>query len=292
LKARMDIHENIFSEYKKNSKEFFLEEPFDFIIFRPIAFLILKIVYFSSIRPDHFSLMALIVAIFSGYQLSTGSADGFTFAGIGILIFCVLDCCDGMLARMKKNGSEYGQLIDMFVDLLSSISFYTGLFIGLFNNENLFPFHYLAIVSAVFILIHASIYNYYKSQLIFHLENNPNGRNKEIEGYRKNLEELQKSRGRYFHKLLISLFLIFSRAQKNPENKVKTKIDKYIKYNKPILPMWGISSGSSHLMLFAISLITHRVGLYFFFSIVLANLWLIFVSVIQSGVNSSIENSR
>ena len=281
-----------YTEYKKNTKEFQLEEPFDFVIFRPLAFLILKVVNWPFLRPDHFSFMALIVALTSGYLLSTGTASGFIYAGIGIFVFSVLDCCDGMLARMKKNGSQYGELIDMFVDLLASCSFYIGLFVGLSKAKGFFPIHYLALVSAFFILFHASIYNFYKKQFFFYLENNPLGRTREIEKYRRDLERLNKEHGNLFHRLLLWLFLLFSRAQKNPQKISTFQVEKYLKYNKSILPMWGIVSGSTHLMILSISLMTHRIGFYFFFAIVLSNLWLAFVSMIQVGVSASVEKEK
>jgi phosphatidylglycerophosphate synthase len=288
----MDMALNFYSEYKRNSKELELEEPFDFFVFRPLAFLILKIANWSFLRPDHFSIVALIIAIISGYFLTTGTPKGFAYAGVGIFIFSVLDCCDGMLARMKKNGSKYGQLIDMFVDLLASICFYVGLCIGLSKGNDFFPIHYFAIVSAVFILVHASIYSFYKKQFLFYLENNPQGRTREIEKYRRDFDNLNKEGGSYFERLLIWLFLVFSRAQKNPKSMSTFKVGKYLKYNKPILPMWGVVSGSTHLMLLSLSLITQHVMLYFFYAIVLSNLWLAFVSMIQVGVNVSVDGEK
>ena len=119
------------SEYKKNTKEFWQEEPFDFFFYRMAAFLMVKLTYKLPLRQTTFLLLGLITAIFSGFTLSKGTHDSFALGGIGIIVFGIFDCCDGMLARMKKNGTKYGPLIDMVVDVLSSISFFTGLTIGL-----------------------------------------------------------------------------------------------------------------------------------------------------------------
>lgn len=246
----------------------------------------------SFLRPDHFSFLALVTAILSGYFLTTGTAKGFVYAGIGIFVFSVFDCCDGMLARMKKNGSKYGQLVDMFVDLLASTSFYVGLFFGLSKTNDFFPIHYLALVSAAFILIHASIYSFYKKQFFFYSDGNPTGRKREIDKYKRDLEKMNREGGQYFSRLLVFLFLVFSRAQKDPERMSTFQVEKYLRYNKSILPMWGVVSGSTHLMLLSLCLMTHRIGLYFLFSIILSNLWLAFVGMIQIGVNSSVEGEK
>lgn len=282
----------LFAEFKRNTKGFCLEEPFDFLIFRPIAFLIVKLTYSLPLGPNHFSFMALVVSLAAGYHLASGSAEGFVYGGVGIFIFSVLDCCDGMIARMKKNGSEYGNLIDMFVDLLSSTSFYVGLYLGLGKSSDFFPLHYFAMISAVFILIHVSIYNYYKKQYFFYAEGNPDGRNREIDLYRRNLDKLNSQKGRFFDKMLLYLFLLFSKAQKDSSHTTLYDVQNYINCNKKILPMWGVVAGSSHLALLSFSLMTHRVGIYFIFSIVLFNLWLVFVTVVQSGVNESIVVSK
>lgn len=280
---------NFINDYKKNVKEFALEEPCDFFIFRPIAYLIIKVTYSLPLNPNHFSLLALLIALFSGYSLSTGTAIGSINGGIGIFVFSILDCCDGMLARLKKNGSMYGDIIDMLVDVIASTSFYGGLAIGVSTGNEFIPLHFLAILSVMFILIHASLYHYFKKQYLFYLDKNPNGRAREIESYQRDLEKLKKEKGHHFDKFLLRFFLLFSSAQKKSKKVEVFNVDKYIKYNKPILPMWGVGSGSSHLFLLSVSLMTHRLGIYFLFSIILFNVWFILVGLIQMGINSSIE---
>lgn len=286
----MNSETNFMSDYKQNSKEFHFEEPFDYLVFRPLAYLVLKLVdRLEFLTPNHFSLVGLIIALASGFFLSTGTSHGFVLGGVGIFIFSVLDCCDGMLARMKNNGSKYGELIDMFVDLLASISYYFGLYFGLGKTGDFFPIQYFALFSGGIILIHVSIYNYFKKQYYFYEENNPKGREREYEKYRRELEALKKEKGHYFQKMLLRMFLIFSRAQKKTEEETFYPRDKYLTVNKSILPLWGGLAGSTHLMILSLSLMSHRVGLYFLYSLVFSNIWLLFVSFIQFNANRGIE---
>ena len=100
-------------EYKRNIRCFWQEEPFDYLFYRPVAFLLVKGVSFLPLTPNHFSVLALLTALFSGLCLAMGTPAGLICGGIGMLLFGVWDCCDGMMARMKGNGDYYGQFVDM-----------------------------------------------------------------------------------------------------------------------------------------------------------------------------------
>jgi|GEM_PF-1525924 len=276
------------SDYKVYVKPFVLEEPLDYVFFRPFAFGLIKLTEGLNLKPDHFSFLAFLSAVVSYLGLRTGTSVGFLIGGLGILVFSILDCCDGMVARVKKNGSKYGEQVDMFVDLISNILFFTGIYQGIKVANGFIVYEYLIWVSSLFLLIHASVYRYFKEQFSFYADGNPRGRMEKLNNYRDDLIELNKERGRYFDKLLLNLYLGFSRAQKNPENFQYYDEIQYTKVNKAVLPMWGVISGSTHLFILAFSLIFYRIGLYFWFAIILGNLWLMLTLLIQVGVNSTI----
>ncbi len=275
-------------DYNKHVREFSLEEPCDFLIYRPIAFFIVKSTYSLPLNPNHFSVGALIFSIFAGIQLQKGTPQSFMWAGICIFLFSTFDCCDGIVARAKKNGSKYGTFIDMFVDLISNICFYLGLFLGLKKNlgDSLIP--YLTWLSAFFILLHASLYHFYKKQYLCYLDKNPDGRKIEIENYRKDYEKLNQKPGHFFEKMLLKLFLIYSKFQKKSENIIRYKMDLYPLKNKPLLPFWGAIAGSTHLTVLAFSLIFGNIFCYFYFAIFFSNIWMAIAYLIQKNTNTSI----
>ena len=281
LKIKMSMISTFFSDYKKSTNRFYQEEFFDFFIYRPLAFLLVKTTYFLPLTPNHFSAFALLVSALAGYFICTGTINGFICGGIGVSLFSILDCSDGMISRMKKNGHEYGIMIDMFIDAISTIIFYFSLFIGLNKFYGYSPMHYLSFVSGITALIHVGIYNFHKKQYFFYLKGDPDGRRKEIEYYSKKLEILNTERGKYFEKILLILFLGFTKAQKR-SNKIKEyDVKAYLRYNKRLLPMWGAIAGSSHLFFLAFFLIIGRIDLFFITSIILFNLWLFFMCVFK-----------
>ena len=275
-------------EYKKNVKCFWQEEPFDYLVYRPIAFLVLKSTYFLPLNPNHFSILALMTALVSGFFLASGTPVGFVYGGIGILMFGVWDCCDGMLARMKGNGDHYGQFVDMFVDVLSAVSFYGGLCWGLMNANNKLYF-WLVLFSGVVLCVHAGIYNFYKKQFFFYMSGTPRGRIEEIKNLEKNLERLKGERGAMFKRFLVQSFLLFAGVQKSSGKLFQYDVEDYLSRNKVTLGLWGVIAGSSHLFLLSLSLLFSEMEIYLGFALIFSNLWLLSALFVQLRVNRQLR---
>lgn len=240
------------------------------------------------LTPNHFSLLALLCAIFSGFHLVNGDANGFFWGGVGIILFSIFDCCDGMVARLKKNGSELGELIDMFVDLLSNCFFFFGLYFGLKqNSENHYP--WLIFVSALSIFANASIYNFYKKQFFSYQNGDEQWRESEKEKYEILYRKLEEKKGTLFWRFLIRFFFGFTKVQKREDHLKKIDIEKYVKLNEKMLPLWAISSGSTHLTVMAFALIINRIELFYYFSLGVFVFIPLLVGIIQLRLNQSVE---
>lgn len=274
-------------EYRKYSRGYYGEEFFDFIFFRPLAYVVVKLTDKLPLTPNMFSLAGLITALCASYQIAQGTSAGFMWGSLGILTFSVLDCCDGLLARMKNSSTQFGELIDMIVDLTSSIGFYTSAYIGFNKFEGEQWYHILIPLAGGVIFLHATIYHYYKKLYQFYQSENPDGREREIDKYKRELAKLPKTQ---FHKrFLIRFYLVFSRLQSNPDKKIKFERETYLTYNKPILPLWGMIAGSGHLGVLSFALMSAQIHYYLYFAFVVANTWMLFIFTIQSGLNKNLE---
>ena len=278
---------NLYREYRKSVRYFWREEPCDYLVYRPLAFLVVRATYSLPLVPNHFSILALVTALFSGLCLAGGTSVGFVCGGIGIILFGVWDCCDGMLARMKGNGDRYGQFVDMFVDVLSSICFYGGLCWGLTSAGVLYP--WLALLSGIAICVHAGIYNFYKKQFFFYESHRPRGRIEEIEDLEKDLERLREEQGTVFKRFLVRSFLLFVGVQGKSDKSPLYDVKDYVNSNKLTLCLWGFIAGSSHLFILSLSLILSRVEVYFGFALIFSNLWLLWALFVQRCVNGELS---
>lgn len=274
-------------EYNKYSRGWHGEEMFDFLLYRPLAYGLIKLTYSLPFTPNTFSLFGLLTALTSSYFLAQGSLSGLSIGGIGILIFSIFDCCDGLLARMKKNSSPLGELVDMIVDLLSSTCFFVSTYIGLQKLNGDIWFHQLIIPAGLILLLHASIYHYYKKMFQFYRDGNPDGREREIDNFKRQLARIPKTQ--LHRRFLVKLYLFFTKLQSNPKRKVFFERESYITLNKQILPLWGVTSGSTHLTFLALALLFNKISYFLYFSFVAASLWVIFVYTIQRGLNRNLE---
>ena len=105
-------------EYKNSLKMIEVEEVFDIIFYRPLAFLLVKLVYPTKITPNHLTLTAIALGITGGYFYSRGTDISCIYGAFFYLMFNVFDCSDGQLARLKKNGTPGGRLIDGIADYI------------------------------------------------------------------------------------------------------------------------------------------------------------------------------
>lgn len=122
---------SILKQYKDSLKTTEAEEIFDLLIYRPIAFLFVKITYSFNITPNQVSVTAMAAGVAAGIMFGFGEPE-YLFSGAGLYFLCnVLDCADGQIARLKKNGTKIGRIIDGFIDYVVSIAVFIGIGIGM-----------------------------------------------------------------------------------------------------------------------------------------------------------------
>ncbi|MDQ1296055.1 MAG: hypothetical protein QG611_33, partial [Bacteroidota bacterium] len=55
------------SEYKRSLKMKEVEETIDLIVYRPLAFLLVKLIYNTRITPDHLTFAAIIMGLIGAF---------------------------------------------------------------------------------------------------------------------------------------------------------------------------------------------------------------------------------
>lgn len=151
---------------KNNEKEEYLDTYF----FRPMAYIIVKLFYQLPLNPNHYSFFALVSGIASAIALSK---NYYLISIMLVILFCTFDCCDGMQARLKKNGSKNGKLIDGLVDYIVNIVLLSSYLIKLFQNKSTFLLIVLFFGAAVFKIFHSLLYDLYMENLPEYLPHAP-----------------------------------------------------------------------------------------------------------------------
>lgn len=116
-----------YREFRSTLKPLEMEELFDLLLCRPIAFVIAKPLSRTAVTPDQVSLFALAWSVLVAYLYWQGDYVSIALGALAYLFWNILDCVDGQLARMKKQSSPIGYVLDQAVDWFSTVITFVGL---------------------------------------------------------------------------------------------------------------------------------------------------------------------
>jgi phosphatidylglycerophosphate synthase len=278
---------NWFWEYKNSLKMKEVEEVIDLLLYRPLAFLVVISVYKTKTKPDHLTLMAVLLGITGGLFYSLGTHQSAILGAACYLLFNILDCSDGQLARIKKNGSSIGRLLDGIADGISAIAVYAGIAIG-FASMSVQPsvFVILTGVAGLSIIIQESLVDYYRTRFLDVVLQRKDTFNEGMEEYRKEYDKIKHQKGKWFSKLIILIYLAYSRIQRflTPQKKkithISTTSEQYFKLNHIIIRLWVFMGPSAKITILIICSLFYRFDIFFWFviggfNILAVLLWLI-----------------
>lgn len=143
-------------EYRYTLKNNEKEEYIDLYIFRPIAYLIVKFLYKLPFTPNHYSLFALISGLLATNEMPKNHGLN---SAILITVYCTLDLCGGMQARLKRNGRQHGKLINKIVDYSVHISLHSIFLRMLLKNQSYSILPNLIFGAASFKILHSLLYD-------------------------------------------------------------------------------------------------------------------------------------
>ncbi|MCU0236559.1 MAG: CDP-alcohol phosphatidyltransferase family protein [Acidobacteria bacterium] len=103
-------------------------------ISRPLASLLVRLVFRSRITPNHLTLIAFLLALGSTVLFALGTAMGAIGAAVLCQLLLIFDCADGMLARARGTCSRFGSFLDLFLDRISDFLVILGITIGFFRS--------------------------------------------------------------------------------------------------------------------------------------------------------------
>ncbi len=291
----VEHNKKIFKEYKKSLKHMVFDETLTLYILRPIAFIFVKLLYPTSITPNQVSLMSIVVGMLSGYFFSRGDVTSYFIAG-ALYFFClVLDCVDGMIARLKKNGTPVGRIVDGFADYIVGISVYVGLAIGFTKgivSIDFWPYHptILLWIAAASHIFHAMIVDYYRVEFMSHGLGKVTSVWDERKIFIEEMDRIKHMPGKWLDKILIAVYLGYSRLQIfRLDEKEQFNRKAYYKANKLMILLWFWIGPTAHVFVLIISAILFRPIIYFGFTIGLANIYMLVLWIIQVKIKQRLR---
>lgn len=282
---------NWLQEYRKSLKDVHAEEFLDVYFFRPIAFIVVKSLFSLPLTPNHYSFFSFLTGMISSYYFYQGQ---FTLGAFYFFLFAVFDCCDGMQARMKKNGSEFGRFIDGLVDYTVNIAAYICLAIGTKNFAGTigpFKVWHLVCLAGFSKALHSITFDHYLMEYLSYNSGDAGFLKRELEEVTKKLKEARENPNSSIWRLFaLWTYYGFSSLQSS-DKEVKNKFDSkdYIVKNYRSIQMWGMIGPAWHIMFLIIGFLINQPVLLFAYSIVFGNLWILFMFLYQKRIYANIK---
>ncbi len=283
------------SEFKRSLKTVDSEEILDLIIFRPISFVLVKLIYPTDITPNQISIVALMFGILTGVLYGFATPAYFILASASFFFCNTLDCMDGQLARLKKNGTKIGRVIDGFIDYITSISVFIGIGIAMtiITGEAFYSWA-LTIGAGISKALQNMFFDHYRNMYLEYVYHKSSSLDEEIEEYSYEKERLNIMKGHHIEKLLISLYLAYSNFQKNSTNHIQLDVtpEEYKSKNKLLIRLWSWIGSTTHMVVLIIFSLMNRIDLYLILSLTLGNLIFLILLVWQKRVIMNLSDVK
>lgn len=134
--------------YRSTLKVVEVEEGLDLILFRPLAYGLVKLVQPTSITPNQITFVSLVSGLASAACFWQGTPAFFLWGAILLFLTNVFDCADGMLARVRGTSSLTGYLFDGLVDYTTNTTVFIAVLHGLYVYSGHLAFIWLVGVPA------------------------------------------------------------------------------------------------------------------------------------------------
>ena len=286
----------LFLEFKQSLKNPAAEEAIDLIFYRPLAFLFVKALRLLPITPNQISLCAMAAGITGGFFFTGGAPRDFITGALFYGLSNILDCCDGMIARLKKNGTPTGRIVDGLVDYVNGIAIYAGFGIGLTKAVHSgalhMPFHcdvwILMIAAAASFAAHAMLSDKYRNAFLEQSRHSAQDSENELEKCKVEQVRLRELRGRHFDKILIGLYIKYLQIQEGPLGKNNSSCGTRVREIRgSTVVLWNCIGPSTHITFLIVPACFFYPAAFFLYVVGIANAWMLFLLLLQLKSNSN-----
>jgi phosphatidylglycerophosphate synthase len=285
-----------YKEYKESLKLKELEEVFDLLFYRPLAFLLVKVVYQTKITPNHLTIASILMGVLGGCLYSVGKPAYFTAGALCYLAFNILDCSDGQLARLKKNGTTVGKIIDGISDWTATLAIYIGIAFG-FANHTANPTFWWIMLTLTGICngIHGILVDFYRNRFLDYVQGRKSTFEESIVEFRNEYEKIKNQKNKWFDRIIIYIFLRYSSVQRLLVAKRKqaklfdTTSQEYYKKNKTIIRFWVLLGPTTQITALIICSFFNRIDVFIWAMIAGFNSLALIIWLIQHRIDRTFK---
>ncbi|MEO5782220.1 MAG: CDP-alcohol phosphatidyltransferase family protein [Ginsengibacter sp.] len=285
-----------FTQYKSSLKMVEVEEVFDLFFYRPLAFILVKTIYSTNITPNHLTIISIIFGITAGCVYATGSPASCLYGAIFFTLYNIIDCSDGQLARLKKNGTHTGRIIDGSADYITAAAVFIGLGIGFPDQSYDHKIWWLLLAAAaVSNTVQSILVDYYRNRFLNYILQRKNSFD-EMQSFSEEYQKIKSQKNKWFDKWLIKTYLKYLSLQSNLAAKTKEEkifnatSQEYYKKNKTAMRFWVSIGPTSQVSALIICSAITRFDIYFWITIGLFNAIAAIMWIVQRHIDKSLQH--
>lgn len=283
----------IFADYIKSLKSVEVEEYFDLVVYRPLGFVFVKLVYHTPLTPNQITILSAIAGLAGGVCIGMGTPAMLVTAAILLIVYDVLDCADGQLARLKQNGSRIGRILDGAADYLVSIAAYLGIGIGYANSSSSPPVIWaLTIAAGLSNAIQAGMLDFYRNRFLDYKLQRVSVLDDDLDQFRAEYQALKGQPGRTGERIILWLYLQYSSIQ----HLAITRIDQrarpatvsgadYVRANTTLMRVWTFLGPTTQVTMLILACFFNVIILYLWFIVIFGNLMAFTLKMIQNRLD-------
>lgn len=157
--------------FESSLKDATTEEWINLQLHRRLAFALVRPMQgrFESVSPNHLTLLSGAIGVCAGlcsYRSVEAGPEWLALGALLLMASAVVDCADGMLARLRGQSSELGRLLDGIVDQVTGISAWYGISHALCAGIDL-PGEWLYCTFALLsVVVHVALYDQIKGSFV------------------------------------------------------------------------------------------------------------------------------
>jgi hypothetical protein len=259
----------LLAEYKKSLKLLEVEELFDLLLYRPLAFIFVKGMARTRVTPNQLTLASMIFGFFGGAMYAVGTANAYAAGAVLYLIYNVLDCSDGQLARLKHSGSLIGRILDGIADYIAALAAYVGIGWGFArNSSNPAAMLALTVLAGLGNAVQAGLLDYYRNRFLDVVLERPHVLDKGIDEFRDEYNRMKKAKEKLFDRTVIRIYLAYCAVQKQfigerlPADSPKVDAKKFYARNRVLIHCWTYLGPTTQWTLLIICSFLNRLDIY------------------------------
>jgi hypothetical protein len=160
-------------------------------------------------------------------------------------MFNILDCADGQLARLKRNGTPVGRIIDGVSDYIATTAVFTGIAIG-FALPSGRPVYWMLmlVLTALSTIVHSLLVDYYRARFSSFMSGPGSSTGQDNEVFRKEYESLSGMKGRAPERFILRLYFRYTAVQdwfaarKSKGSELAATPGEYYRKNRHLIRFW------------------------------------------------------